>query len=419
VAQNLLVVGNSDGIVFGLDAQTGSERWRFETAGAALNSADFGFDRRQISASPVLSEGVVYIGSRDASLYALDASDGALLWAFDEDSAWIITTAAVTEDRVFSARSSSGNIRAIDRNTGREIWRVEAGAYVYSSPTVAGSTLYIGQGDGDFVALDVESGAERWVYRAGAAIYSTPVVHDDRVYVGSDDGFVYAFSGAQGQPMDRAVFFDQDLRDRSVFGRADSHLAAKDYFVDQGYRPLNTASLTRFLEEKISNPGPSVVVFAMDALPDPVGGAQEGESLLRRYLNAGGKVVWMGYPPEYLVVEESTGQIVGTDRARPEALLGVDFDPYLGDSHSVTPTEAGRRWGLSGRWLGSGSALPDSVSVTLAMDELGRAESWVRSYGGPAGSGFVLMRPALSTHELAQVQRVAEYSGRSAGERER
>jgi len=286
---------------------------------------------------------------------------------------------------------------------------VEAGGYVYSSPVVVGSTVYVGQGDGDFAALDIASGDERWGYRTGAAIFSTPLVHDGRIYVGSDDGFVYAFRAAGNLPFERAVFYDESRKNLSTFGAAERHQVARDYFVNSGYDLLDSPGLEAFLSNRINDGAPSVVVFAMDYLPSRVGSAETGEPLLRAYLEAGGKVVWMGYPPGFIVRDEETGQFVSTDRTAPTALLGVDFDAYLGDSHGVTPTATGRRWGLSTRWVGSGSALPSAVSEVLATDALGRAAAWVRNYGGAPGTGFVLLQATVSLSELAEVQRVAEF----------
>jgi outer membrane protein assembly factor BamB len=409
VAEGLLVIGNSDGFIFGLDAQSGEPIWRFETAGVRLNSVDFGFDRKQVSASAAISEGMVYVGSRDASLYALDARDGTQRWSYGEESSWIITTAAVSPDRVFSGRSSSGIIRALDRETGEEVWAIEAQAYVYSSPLLVKSTLYVGQGDGDFVALDADTGEERWSYRAGDAIYSTPVVHDGRIYVGSDDGFVYAFKAAEELPLHRAVFFEDELRPLSFFGRQDSHLVMRDFFVTRGYTLLDSSALQAFLGDRISDGAPSVVVAAMDALPPELAPSADGTSLLTEYLKAGGKILWAGYPPGYMILDEETHQWIGTDRDAPKALLGVDFSAFLGDRHGVLVTEAGRDWGLTTRWVGSGSTIPDQVSEVLALDEVGRAAAWVKNYGGPRGTGFILLRPSLSPGVLAEYQMVAEY----------
>jgi hypothetical protein len=300
----------------------------------------------------------------------------------------------------------------VDRETGEEMWRIQTGAYVYSSPVVVGYTLYVGQGDGDVVALDTDSGVELWSYRTGGAVYSTPLVHQGRIYVGSDDGFVYAFQAAEDRPLVRAVFFDERLRSLATFGQADAHLAAREFFVDRGYTLLDSEGLADFLEDRISHSAPSVVVFAMDALPEEVGDAGPGEPpLLRRYLEAGGKAVWMGYPPGYLVRDPQNGQVLRVDRSAPTRLTGVDFDAFLGDSYGIRPTEEGRLWGLTERWVGSGSTLPSEVSQLLASDELGRAAAWVKSYGGAPGTGFIFLRSATSAAALSQIQRAAEYSG--------
>jgi len=66
----LLVTGSKFGTVRGLDALTGAERWQFRTG-----------DR--ITGSPAILDGKpprAFVGSYDRKLYALGASDGAMLW---------------------------------------------------------------------------------------------------------------------------------------------------------------------------------------------------------------------------------------------------------------------------------------------------------------------------------------------------
>lgn len=416
VSGGLVVVGGSDGRVYAVDARTGEERWTFETAGATLDAADFGYDRRQIIASPAIVDGRVYVGSRDASLYALHAADGTLAWTFDEPSAWIIASAAVDDGRVFSTRSSSGNIRAVVRETGEELWRVQTHGFVYSSPVLVGDVLYVGRGDGLLSAFNASDGEELWSYRTEAGINSTPVVHGGRIYVGSDDGRVYALAAAEGMAWRPAVFHDERLTGRSVLGSAAEHARIRDYFAERGYEVLNAAALGRFLRDRIADSAPSVVVFAMDGLPDGIASFDGGPSPLGDYLEAGGKVVWMGRLPGILVRDEETGRPVSTDRARPAALLDVDFSALDGDQHSVELTRAGREWGLDDWWVGRGTTRPDQVTEVLAVDAVGRAVAWVKSYGGPRGTGFVQTRATTSRHVLNQIRRVAEFGlARPAG----
>jgi outer membrane protein assembly factor BamB len=48
---------------------TGTVKWKYLTGG-------------YVRSSPAVANGVVYIGSSDGSLYALDASTGAVLWSY-------------------------------------------------------------------------------------------------------------------------------------------------------------------------------------------------------------------------------------------------------------------------------------------------------------------------------------------------
>ena len=68
-------------------------------------------------------------------------------------------------------------------------------APVWSSPAVAGDMVYVGDGSGTVYALDRASGRERWRHQAGRRIFSSPVIADGVLYVGNDDGSVYAIRG--------------------------------------------------------------------------------------------------------------------------------------------------------------------------------------------------------------------------------
>ena len=63
------IVGSNDDNVYCLDAKTGAVLWNYLTGG-------------DVSSSPAVAEGTVFVGSYDKNLYALDASSGALLWRY-------------------------------------------------------------------------------------------------------------------------------------------------------------------------------------------------------------------------------------------------------------------------------------------------------------------------------------------------
>ena len=327
VSDGQVYFGSGDGLVHALDVRNGELAWQYETAGVGYDAAEFGFDRRQIQSSPSVAGDRLVIGSRDASLYVLDRNTGDLIWSFEDDSSWVVSSPAVRGDTVWSARSSNTRVRAIDGASGEEIWVTETGGPVFSSPVVSGATVYVGSGGGSMFALDAATGATRWQFGTGGGIYGTPVVSDGRVYFGSDDGYVYALEAAQGPSPRLAVFWDDEAMERSNLGAREVHRETADYFSRAGYERLDTLALVRFLEARVSDQAPSVVVFAMDYLPAAVAGEGEdpGASLFRRYLQNGGKVVWLSYPPRVFLVDPETGQFTGVDRARSSTLLDVDL----------------------------------------------------------------------------------------------
>lgn len=410
VVEGLVLFGDSDGVFHALDIDGGSSVWRFETAGHSLTSADVGFDRRQIYSSAAVHEGVVYFGSRDAQLYALDLRDGRELWRVDDgSSAWVISSPAVTGDRVYSARSSSTKVRALNATDGSEIWSITTGGGVFSSPVLVGDTLYVGNASGWVMALAAADGSERWRYRTGGGVWATPLVANGRLYVGSDDGFLYALESTDGAPPKRAVYWQEEGVAISSMGMGPPQRRILSYFEYYGYELLSADTLPGFLQARIDDGAPSVVVFAMDHLPEAVASEPLEGALYRRYLGAGGKIVWMGAPPSFYVVDEDSGQVTGVDLERPGEILGVDTAGYRTDLYPIVPTADGRRWGLRDPWVGMGGFAADDVDVVLAVDELGRVMSWARTFGGPEGSGLVFVRPAYDAAALDEVRAVAEY----------
>lgn len=408
-----LYVGSFDGILYALDARTGAERWRHATEGTTLLSANFGYDRRSIQSSPAVVNGVVYVGSRDGSLYALSARDGSRRWRYAHDAtSWAISSPSVRDSVVYEGSSDGHFFHTLRASDGRELWRVVSEHSVWASPVAAGPIVYIAEGGYDargaglVRALDAATGEERWRYRVGGGVLSSPAVGDGILIVGSDDGGVYALAGGP-RALKRVVFWDS-LVVRFAFVR--DHERVRDHLRDHGYELLGAQALRAWMQSRITDRAPSVVVFAIDYAPSMLAGGPPDSTLFRRYLEAGGKIVWIGLPPR-MWNPDSTGQrtLAGFGGDGASRLLGVDFQAAPFDAYGARPTEAGARWGLSGWFMSSwGSPPPGGVEV-LATDERGFAAAWARSYGGPPGTGFVhLGRLEWDDVGLRQLVGVAE-----------
>ena len=408
---DLVFVGSADGRMYAFEAATGRRRWRFDTEGVKLESRNFGYDRRTVQSSPAVKDGLVVFGCRDGFLYGVDRATGAERWRFDHKISWVNTSPAIHDGLAFAGSSDGRFAHAVDVRTGEERWRVTTPSLVWSSPTVSGDAVYVGDWAGNLLAVDARTGAVRWRHRMGGRMLSSPAIADGRIYVGSDDGGIYAYQTAAA-PLQRAVYWDTTMLNANT---AAGSLRARDYLRDRDYRVLVADSLAPFLAARIADGAPSVVVFTMDAYPDAVAGASDS-SLLRRYLETGGRIVWTGMPPALWPRDLATGQgdLLKIDRTGPARLLGVAHSRANFDPRPSTFTTVGERWGLSGWWMMAWGADSAAVDDVLAVDDDGLATAWTKRIG----KGLFVRLPIATRDEppgpgqLLMLQMVAEKAQR-------
>jgi outer membrane protein assembly factor BamB len=415
VEAGVVYVGSFDGHLYALDAATGAERWRFASRGVSIDQAAAGFDRRSIQSSPAVTPDQVVFGGRDGFFYGVDLATGKERWSIDHGMPWIIASPAVAEGKAVVGSSDGRFVSAVDLATGKELWRSRTGSNQMSSPAVAGGTLVVGDFTGVVLALELASGRELWRFRTGDGVMSTPLVADGRIYVGSDDGRLYALAGDLTAPAHRhwrAVYWDP----YAGYSSMDAAKQLRDTLVAESYRHVGRNGIVDFLTARVADREPSVVVFGQDYVPKTiVTDGEEGQpSLLRRYLDAGGKVVWIGHTPFAVVFDPTTDEMTqggspwGADAKR---VLGFQMDSDFEGVSRVEATPAGRAWGLPAGWWVDDTGLtgPQPGVEILAADRHGHASAWVKSFGGPPGTGFVRLWARERMPDPAMVRAVAEY----------
>ncbi len=164
----------------------GSQKWAFETRGPVYSS-------------PTVVNGIVYFGSNDHHLYALDAVSGQKLWSFRAGNR-VESSPMVANGTVYFG-SNDYNLYALDASSGKQKWSFPTGKAVYSSPTVVNGIVYFGSEDCSLYALDARSGQKLWSFRSGHAVYSSPTAANNVVYFGSDDRHLYALDARSGQKL--------------------------------------------------------------------------------------------------------------------------------------------------------------------------------------------------------------------------
>ncbi len=184
VVNGVVYIGSDDKNLYAVDAVTGKEQWRFSTGGGVWSS-------------PAVVNGVVYIGSDDKNLYAVDAVTGKEQWRFSTGGG-VWSSPAVVNGVVYIG-SDDKNLYAVDAVTGKEQWRFSTGGRVWSSPAVVNGVVYVGSDDKNLYAVDAGTGRELWQFKSRSYIHSSPAVSNGIVSVGSEDENLYAIDAVTGK----------------------------------------------------------------------------------------------------------------------------------------------------------------------------------------------------------------------------
>jgi outer membrane protein assembly factor BamB len=185
VVYGMVYAGSEDGYVYALNAVTGRLAWRYLTS-------------PPIESSPAVSGGVVYVDTYDdGTIYALNAATGSLEWSrvlggFD-------TPSPVVVDGLVYVGTGSGMLYALKAATGTVEWSFDTmTSGIASSPAVAGGVVYFGSDDGCVYALNATTGTREWRTCTGGVVQSSPTVVAGVVYIGSYDDDVYALNASTG-----------------------------------------------------------------------------------------------------------------------------------------------------------------------------------------------------------------------------
>src|SRR6266566_9365886 len=150
-----------------------------------------------IHSSPAVVNGVVYVGSDDQNVYALNSTTGAKKWSFHAGGGIDFSSPAVANGVVYIG-SGDHNVYALNATTGVELWSFTTGNEVRSSPTVANGVVYVGSDDQDVYALDAKTGLKKWSFATGGGVLDAPAVAHGVVYIGCGAGTVYALNATTG-----------------------------------------------------------------------------------------------------------------------------------------------------------------------------------------------------------------------------
>src|SRR5215207_7666932 len=108
---------------------------------------------------PVLADGILYTGSGDGVLYAVDIQTGQEIWSTGSFGQ-LENSGAVAGDLLVLGGYDQ-RVRGLDRHTGEVLWSFDTVSSVQASPLIVGEDVYIAT-DRALYALALLSGGLQW-----------------------------------------------------------------------------------------------------------------------------------------------------------------------------------------------------------------------------------------------------------------
>ena len=222
VSDDLLVASGREGLLVGVDPETGEERWRFEAPGDlettpmiagetvvavasesasstvfAVNAAEPGdaplweVPLPALATPPTLSGNSLVVGVGDGRVLAIDVTGGEERWATSSRGPFGEEQMPAGGDGVVLA--DLAHLSRLDGETGEELWtylladlRSLGETYLTlerSAPTLVGGAAVIGDAAGTMSAVDLESGRLVWRGDLGEGELSAIAADGQRLFV--------------------------------------------------------------------------------------------------------------------------------------------------------------------------------------------------------------------------------------------
>jgi outer membrane protein assembly factor BamB len=152
-----------------------------------------------IESSAAIVDGVVYVGSMDGFLYAIDLVSGKVRWKYQAAGPIEESSPCVPGGTVFVG-DLNAMFHAVDTATGKARWTFKAEDEIKSSPNWAANRVYFGSYDQHLYCLSAADGALQWKFKTEGPVHCTPAIEQGKVFIsGCDENFraINATTGKQ------------------------------------------------------------------------------------------------------------------------------------------------------------------------------------------------------------------------------
>jgi outer membrane protein assembly factor BamB len=165
---------------------------KLETLWTYHAPGDSGFD-----ATPVIADGVIYIGDSDGTFDAIRLEDGTAAWTRKLGDAGFLAGAAWDRGRLYIG-DSNGIVRCLSADDGAEIWKADVKAEVYAGPSIRDEDVLVTCEAGTLTCLDAATGTERWQFHIEAPLRCTPTIVSGHILLAGCDSKLHLIDATNG-----------------------------------------------------------------------------------------------------------------------------------------------------------------------------------------------------------------------------
>lgn len=184
IVDGMVYIGSLDGNLYALELATGKEKWRFPT--------ELGF-----YAAASVRDGHLYVGDADGAFYCIDVANGQQKWSV-QARAEIDGAANFHGDHVLFG-SQDATLYCLDAATGREVWKHTIDDQIRCSPTIIDDRAFVAGCDGHLHVIDLTNGESVSKVAIDSQTGCTPAASGDFVYFGTEGGVFFCIDWRQGE----------------------------------------------------------------------------------------------------------------------------------------------------------------------------------------------------------------------------
>jgi len=194
----VVAIQTMNGKLFVLDAKTGADMWFFENPPPVLTLRG--------SAAPVVTDTAIYAGFANGRLMAFNPTNGLILWEqrmalpkgrSELDRMVDIHASPLLKDGILYVGTFQGRIAAVARGTGGSVWGIDGSTT--EALAASDDKLFVSQSDGRVVAYSLTSGEQLWQNeKLLRRRLNGPQVFGDYVAVVDFQGYMHVLNQSTG-----------------------------------------------------------------------------------------------------------------------------------------------------------------------------------------------------------------------------